>query len=378
MPLYAAIRAQAGRGVVPAGIRGVALSPALSGVTGIAAPVAALGLTENLAAHSKAPTLAVSAPAAVIAAASPHQALGLTAPRARTAEAPLGAMSLAQMLQEHPTLSLPSEMVSAMSPADAKNSASEIMDRILGIKTSKATASDSSDATVVAGEASMIGGPILSPSDRPNPVKDIKRAVLRINAYLDKEAKARLSQAEIGDLTTQFKYLLWLPDDGIPEQLLGHLEGIAIAMRDILKKNPAGRDIAAAVAAAEQLRAKVAAIPGGGKKNAASVGNAAAKLLEIQFSGRIPENSRMLLTEALAANASSVLPLVKAAMREYNSKHGKKARLKDMNLYAHYFYESGGDYTYQMLVEIKGQRIGVFVAHIDKNTHALVLGSNDD
>lgn len=103
-------------------------------------------------------------------------------------------------------------------------------------------------------------------------------------------------------------------------------------------------------------------------------------LPRLEFSDRIPETQRPLLREVLSetGNAKRVLPLAKEALRKYNRSHGRNATLADINHYAHYFHEGDSDYVYQVIIEIGNQRIGMFVAYIDKATHALVIGANDD
>ena len=98
----------------------------------------------------------------------------------------------------------------------------------------------------------------------------------------------------------------------------------------------------------------------------------------LEFSDRVPEQRRPLLKEVLSENAKRVLPLVEEALRRYNRSHGRNAALADLNLYAHYFHEGEADYVYQVMIEIDNQRIGVFVAYIDKATRKLVIGANDD
>lgn len=201
------------------------------------------------------------------------------------------------------------------------------------------------------------------------------KAVAKINDYLDKEREAPLGTVEINDLTAQFEHLAGLPDKTIPVELLGHLEGLSIATRELFKKGPEGRNVKALVTAAEKLRAKVVAESRTGRAAAAAPPPA---LPRLGFSDRVPEPRRPLLQSVLKKNAASVLPLVVSALEDYNRKYGGKATLEDLDLYAHYYNEGDTDHVYQVIIEKSGQRIGIFVAYIDKTTHRLTLGANDD
>lgn len=98
------------------------------------------------------------------------------------------------------------------------------------------------------------------------------------------------------------------------------------------------------------------------------------------FALRVPESSRPLLREVLSMerNEASVIRWVKAALGDYNRTAGRKATLADLKLYAHYHYEADTDHVYQLVVEIGRRNIGVIVAYIDKATHKMTLGPNDD
>lgn len=103
-------------------------------------------------------------------------------------------------------------------------------------------------------------------------------------------------------------------------------------------------------------------------------------LPELEFSDRVPESKHPILKEVLSKkrNASRVLPLVEAALQEYNRNYGQTSTLADLSLYVHYFHEGATDYVYQVTVERRNQRIGIIVAYINKVTHKLTLVPNDD
>lgn len=105
-----------------------------------------------------------------------------------------------------------------------------------------------------------------------------------------------------------------------------------------------------------------------------------AVLPELEFSDRVPESRHPILKEVLSKkrNAARVLPLVEAALQEYNRNYGQTSTLADLNLYVHYFHESATEYVYQVTIERRNQRIGIIVAYINKATHALTLVPNDD
>jgi len=85
-----------------------------------------------------------------------------------------------------------------------------------------------------------------------------KAAVVKINVYNEMESSARIEQNFIDDMAAQFQFLLAMPN--VLVEFLGHIEGISIVARDLFKNNPAGRDVAELVSAAEKLRAKVASL----------------------------------------------------------------------------------------------------------------------
>jgi hypothetical protein len=103
-------------------------------------------------------------------------------------------------------------------------------------------------------------------------------------------------------------------------------------------------------------------------------------LPELEFSDRIPESKHSILRDVLSKkrNAARILPLVEAALQEYNRNYGQTSTLADLNLYVHYFHEGAADYVYQVTIERRNQRIGVIVARINKSTHKLTLVPNDD
>ncbi len=116
-------------------------------------------------------------------------------------------------------------------------------------------------APVIGSESSAVLGQSASGPIAPR----LEQAVTRIAAYYEKEGLKRnpLSNEELQDLTSQLNYISDLPDNQIPVELLGYLEGVSIAIEQFLKVrgNANESSVQAARAAAGKLRAKVVAIP---------------------------------------------------------------------------------------------------------------------
>jgi len=104
-------------------------------------------------------------------------------------------------------------------------------------------------------------------------LKKFETPIMGINDLIEKERVKLLTNNEIAQLTRHMKTLLDFPDKDFPSELLGHVEGIAITVREMLKMHQSGRDIEVAVKTAEMLRAKVVAIPSEIQRSQVVAGN---------------------------------------------------------------------------------------------------------
>lgn len=100
----------------------------------------------------------------------------------------------------------------------------------------------------------------------------------------------------------------------------------------------------------------------------------------LEFSDRIPKSHRALLPRVFSReeNMASIERLAAEALQRHNRQVGGRATLADVNLYVHYFSAAGTDYVYQVVIELRRLKIGVFVATIDKAMRRLTLRHNDD
>ncbi|MEK7858918.1 MAG: hypothetical protein AAB320_07225 [Elusimicrobiota bacterium] len=140
LPLFAAavLGTQAGPAIVPAGVRGVAITPALNSASGLSAPIGGIGLTSSLALPKGAPTLVPSAFAAAGITSDAQTALdsALAVPGAQAeASAIPGAVSAQAGLA--PALQAVSAEVAAAERSPAKQAPRSLIGRVAGAIASK-------------------------------------------------------------------------------------------------------------------------------------------------------------------------------------------------------------------------------------------------